>query len=143
MTLLDNVLHPSANNENDATVGLAYVIRDSDGPTAPGTLTITFDDDAPTAVAGPTLTVAESANATAGTNLLANDAQGADGATVTHVIFGVTTYVVDPVAGVTVPTTNGSYTFSANGNWTFDPIPNASNANQNESFTYRITGCRW
>ncbi|WP_439542574.1 beta strand repeat-containing protein [Hyphomicrobium sp.] len=139
VTLLDNVLHTAGANENDATVNLGYVITDSDGSTAPGTLIINFDDDAPTANAGPALTVSENDGATAGTNLLANDAQGADGATVTHVIFGVTTYVVDPVNGVTVPTVNGSYTFAANGTWTFDPTPNASNANQNESFTYRIT----
>jgi hypothetical protein len=49
VTLLDNVLQAQGpNNENDATVNLGYVITDSDGSTAPGTLTITFNDDAPT-----------------------------------------------------------------------------------------------
>ena len=139
VNLIDNVLHSPGENENDAIVTLAYVIRDADGSTAPGTLTITFDDDAPTANAGPTLTISENDGMVTGINLFTNDAEGADTARVTHVTFGSTTYVVDPALGVTVVTTNGTYKFTASGNWTFDPVPNPSNANQNESFTYRIT----
>ncbi|MER9580698.1 DUF5801 repeats-in-toxin domain-containing protein, partial [Mesorhizobium sp. M0276] len=72
VTLLDNVLQAPGNNENDATVGLGYVITDADGSTANGTLTITFNDDAPTVALAdvklPSLTVDETAlltNATA------------------------------------------------------------------------------
>ena len=48
VTLVDNVLHSSGGDENDASATLGFVVSDSDGSTAPGTLTITFDDDAPT-----------------------------------------------------------------------------------------------
>ena len=139
VTLLDNVLHASGNNENDATVGLGYVITDSDGSAANGTLTITFDDDAPTAVSGSTLTVSEKDGVTNGTNLLANDAQGADGATVTSVTFGTTTYSFGLASSMTIPTANGTYTFKPDGSWSFDPSENPSNSNQSESFTYTIT----
>ena len=48
VTLLDNVLHASGNNENDAgPVALTYTVVDGDSSTATGTLNVTFDDDAP------------------------------------------------------------------------------------------------
>lgn len=50
VTLVDNVLHAGGSNDEEinAVVNLGYVITDSDGSTAPGTLTVVFDDDAPT-----------------------------------------------------------------------------------------------
>jgi len=144
VTLLDNVLHAANSADEgatDPTLTLGYVIADSDGSTANGTLTITFDDDAPTAVAGPDLTLAETATATAGVNLMANDSQGADGARLTAVSFdGGTTWQTVSESGATAFTNaNGKYVFQANGDWSFDPDVNASTSNTNGNFTYRIT----
>ncbi|MDP3300964.1 MAG: Ig-like domain-containing protein [Sulfuricurvum sp.] len=52
VTLKQNVLHASGNNENDATVALNYTVTDSDSsPAVPaGTLNITFDDDMPSVI---------------------------------------------------------------------------------------------
>ena len=66
----------------------SLTVTDGTTPSAPATITIEIVDDVPTAVAGAALTVLETAGATAGANLLANDTQGADGATLTHVDFG-------------------------------------------------------
>ncbi|MBO9695796.1 MAG: VCBS domain-containing protein, partial [Sphingopyxis sp.] len=103
VTLLDNVLHTPGGNENDATATLGFIVTDSDGSTAPGTLQITFDDDAPTVVAGgtqPVLTVDES---DFGTNHGLSFASvftptfGADGAAATN----STTYALGINAGST------------------------------------------
>ena len=65
--------------------------------------------------------------------------QALDGATRTHVqLPGSATFVSisgSPfiVAGI------GTYTFQANGTWTFDPSVNASGSNTTGNFTYRIT----
>ena len=80
-------------------------------------------------------------------NVVANDAQGADGATLTHVqLPGAGSFVAITtgtsigggafqfiVSGV------GTYTFKADGSWTLDPAFNVSSANQDGTFNYRIT----
>ncbi len=51
VTLLDNVLHATGPNEENAVdpvAALAYTVLDADGSSASGTLNISFDDDAPT-----------------------------------------------------------------------------------------------
>ncbi|MBU1212897.1 MAG: VWA domain-containing protein, partial [Alphaproteobacteria bacterium] len=49
LTLLKNVLHidDMADDENDALLDIPYVVKDSDGSEATGTLKATFDDDVP------------------------------------------------------------------------------------------------
>ncbi|KGB52625.1 Cadherin domain protein [Sphingopyxis sp. LC81] len=103
VTLVDNVLHTPGGDENDATAVLGFIVSDSDGSTAPGTLRITFDDDAPTVVANttqPVLTVDES---TFGTDAPFSFASvftptfGADGAAATN----STTYALGITAGST------------------------------------------
>ncbi len=146
VTLKDNVLHSSGpNDENaDPTASLTYTITDSDGSHTTGTLNVTFDDDAPTAVAGAALNVGEKDGVTIGENLLANDAQGADGATLTHVNFGsgfVAITTGTNLGGGTYQFTNanGVYTFKATGDWTFDPSENPVNTNTHGDFQYQIT----
>jgi T1SS-143 domain-containing protein len=56
--LLQPILHPLGDNENDVTVDLTYQVRDSDGETAEGTLTVTIDDDTPVAVDTDAIAVA-------------------------------------------------------------------------------------
>jgi len=123
-------------------------LTDFDGDTtamvSPVALQIEFQDDGPTAVAGDAMTVAETDGSTAGVNLLANDTKGADDATVTHVNFGIDFVAItagtDLGSGVYQFTnTNGTYTFKADGTWTFDPVVNTSNSDTTGNFTYRIT----
>ncbi|QUS39179.1 VWA domain-containing protein [Tardiphaga alba] len=135
-TLQDNTL------ADPSSVSFAVVVTDADGDTAPaGNLVITIVDDAPVAVAGPNFTVAETASATTGVNLLANDTQGADGAKLTHVSFdgGANWEAVNSSGTTTLTTTNGTYVFQANGDWSFDPSVNASTSDTTGNFTYRIT----
>ncbi|QDB99292.1 tandem-95 repeat protein [Mesorhizobium sp. 8] len=122
-----------------------FEISVSDGSTtsAPAQLIVNIVDDVPTAHAGPDLSVVETAGATAGTNLLANDVKGADGATLTGVDFndGAGPHAIAAAGVTTLTTANGVYTFQADGTWTFDPSPNLANngAGVDAGFTYTIT----
>ncbi len=95
-------------------------------------------DDAPVAKAGAELAVKETDGVTDGVNLLADDIQGADGATVTHVSFDGTNWNEIgegpfDIAGV------GRFAFTADGRWTLDPVVNSSASDVSGSFRYRIT----
>ena len=93
-----------------------------------------------TANSGPALTVIETDGVTSGTNLLANDVQGADGATVTAVDLGGGFQAIAASGTTTLSTANGTYVFQANGTWSFDPNPNLNNASGiSAGFTYQIT----
>ena len=88
------------------------------------------------------MTVIETDGVTSGTNLLANDVQGADGATVTAVDLGsaAASRRLRRAGTTTLSTANGTYTFQANGTWTFDPNANLNNASGiSAGFTYQIT----
>jgi hypothetical protein len=77
VTLLDNVLHASGGNENDAgPVALTYTVTDGDGSKANGTLNITFNDDTPT-LAINDLSVDRFAATYSGTGLFLAGADGA------------------------------------------------------------------
>jgi VCBS repeat-containing protein len=140
--------HPTFTADDLVNLGsVAVIATDTDGDTATNTVTVTVSDDIPTAVAGPALSVIESAGATAGTNLLANDTQGADLATVTHIDLGAGFVAITSGTnlgggnfGFTVAG-KGTYVFNANGSWSFDPVPvvNTANAAVDASFSYRIT----
>jgi T1SS-143 domain-containing protein len=144
-TLLDNEHHPAVQGANDLLENLSVNVTDTDGDTASSTLTVRIVDDVPAAFAGPDLNVVETDGVTPGTNLLANDTKGADGATLTHVNFGggfvAITTGADLGSGVYQFTnTNGVYTFKADGTWTFDPNANLNNASAiSAGFTYQIT----
>ncbi|MBU1788964.1 MAG: type I secretion C-terminal target domain-containing protein, partial [Alphaproteobacteria bacterium] len=138
--LIDNTL------ADPDSASFAVVVTDADGDSAPaGNLVITIIDDLPTAVADTALSVSETASATTGVNLLANDVEGADGATVTHVDLGsgptaitAGNYLGGGVYAFTV-TGVGTYTFKADGDWTFDPVVNPSSSDTTANFTYTIT----
>ncbi|AKR54916.1 T1SS secreted agglutinin RTX [Devosia sp. H5989] len=124
------------------SVSFAVAVEDADGDTsAAGNLVINIVDDAPQAFSDVAMSVLETAGATNGTNLLANDHQGADGATVTAVDFGLGLgfQAISASGTTTFTNANGTYTFKADGAWTFDPVINASNSDTTGSFTYRIT----
>ena len=94
-----------------------YRVTDANGNSTTGTITVNIVDDVPTANAGPALTVIETDGVTSGTNLLANDVPGADGATVTAVDFGLGGgfQAIAASGTTTLSTANGTYTFQANG----------------------------
>ncbi|QEL24126.1 type I secretion C-terminal target domain-containing protein [Bosea sp. F3-2] len=134
--------HPGLNLDDLVDLGVVKVIAtDTDGDKAEGTVKVTVSDDVPLAVAGAPLTVSETDGPTSGTNLLANDVRGADGAKLTAVDFGLGNgFETIAVGGATTITNaNGTYTFQADGTWTFDPVVNSSTSNTTGSFTYRIT----
>ena len=116
-------------------------VTDNDNATASTTLVVNIVDDVPTAHTDTALTLLETAGPTTGTNLLANDVLGADGATVTGVDFGDGHgfHAIAASGPTTLTTPNGSYVFQADGTWTFDPVVNASSSNTTGNFTYQIT----
>src|SRR6185312_15018351 len=140
-TLSDNLQHVLGNGAQISSIGsVGVVATDTDGDTTTGTVNINVQDDVPTANSGPAMTVIETDGVTSGTNLLANDVQGADGATVTAVDFGGGFQAVNAAGTTTLSTVNGTYTFQANGAWTFDPNANLNNASGiSAGFTYQIT----
>ena len=141
-TLSDNLQHPDGLLAQISSIGsVGVVATDTDGDVTTGTVNINVQDDVPTAHADAALTLLETAGATSGTNLLVNDTQGADGATVTGVDFGDGQgfHTINASGTTTLTTPNGSYVFQANGTWTFDPVVNASSSNTTGDFTYQIT----
>ncbi|MXP41610.1 tandem-95 repeat protein [Altererythrobacter soli] len=117
-----------------------YEVRDILGNLiGTGTIVIDVVDDVPTARADAGVVVAEDSPAAVGGNVLTNDTPGADGATMVSVNIGGTDYLV-PAAGTTIPLANGTYTFQANGAWTFDPATGLDHTGGaiDASFTYTI-----
>jgi VCBS repeat-containing protein len=138
------ILHADGNLENNAIFSIGYTVTDVDLDSTPGTLTISIDDDVPTAIDDLARNVVEGAAAING-NVLTNDAQGADGATLTHVNLG--SGMVEITSGTPVGDAfsfavagKGTYTFKADGSWTFAPSGNLNNADGIAAgFTYTIT----
>ncbi|WP_338424246.1 beta strand repeat-containing protein [Sphingopyxis kveilinensis] len=137
--VLDNntLTHP-APGEDKVTDSFAVTVTDSDGSIANASLDVRVIDDVPTAASDPAIVVAEDA-APVGGNLLANDVQGADGATVTSVTIGGTVTAINAVGTTVIATANGTYSFTATGVWTFDPNPVSNAAAVDAGFSYTIT----
>jgi large repetitive protein len=134
------IVHATGAGENNQPFTLNYTVTDIDGDVALGTLSISVDDDTPTAVNDLPVIVAEDLVGTVGGNVMSNDSAGADGATMTSVTIDGVTTSVSAVGTTTVTGIFGSYTFTASGNWTFDPNPNLNNASGvDASFSYVIT----
>ncbi|KFC65736.1 putative Calcium binding hemolysin protein [Bosea sp. LC85] len=134
--------HPGLNLDDLAALGsVGVVATDSDGTTATGTVNVAVSDDVPDAVDDAGQTVAEDAAGTIGGNLLTNDEQGADGATLTAVDFGLGNgqEAIASSGTTTITNANGTYTFQADGTWTFDPVVNPITSDTTGSFTYQIT----
>ncbi|PTL88915.1 hypothetical protein C6W88_20140, partial [Halomonas litopenaei] len=107
----------SSDNPVDDAESFVYTVTDSHGNSATGTITVDVIDDVPQAVndtpaalqSGTTLTT------TAGNGMLANDVQGADGATVISVddsgLRGQLSWNAD-----------GSYTYTADANGSYEEV---------------------
>jgi len=153
LTLLDNVLHidDMANDENDASLDIPYVVKDSDGSEATGTLTATFDDDVPLAVDG-TATATESCAMDDGkisgnvlTDGITSDTFGADGpAAGGGVVAVLSDSSMNPTsvsvpAGFTVQGAYGELMLMFDGSYMYTPDKNIDNPMGVEDvFTYTI-----
>ncbi|MBX7541285.1 beta strand repeat-containing protein, partial [Qipengyuania sphaerica] len=142
-TLEDNYLgHSSQGDELDDLGFVNVVATDIDGDTATGRVDVDVSDDVPTANDDPLASVAEDAVGTIGGNVMGNDTEGADAATVTAITVGGQTVVVpqDGTDAVLV-TANGTYTIDMQGTWTFDPNPglDQSAGPIDVTFTYTLT----
>ena len=137
--LSDGFPHENAPDADSLTIeGLVVNALDTDGEIVTGTVNVTVEDDAPDAVDDTAQNVAKDFVGTAGGNVLTNDAQGADGATLTHVqLPGDAAFVAISGSPFTVAGL-GTYTFAANGAWTFDPVNNQV-IPSDATFNYRIT----
>ena len=112
-----------------AAESFEYEVRDAANnlitdPLADNFIVVDIIDDIPTAADETLVSVAEDLVGTVGGNVMTNDTEGADGATVTALTVGVETVDV-PQDGSTAElvTVNGTYTIDYLGNWTFDPNP--------------------
>jgi large repetitive protein len=140
-TLTAPVKGPAANNGTNLiplVETFTYTATDAFGNVVQNRITIDVLDDVPTARAEPLVTIAEDAVPVTG-NLLANDTKGSDGATVTSVIVGGVTVAVAPTGTTSYTDARGTYTFQANGLWSFDPVVASSSAPLIADFSYTIT----
>jgi hypothetical protein len=126
LTLADNVLHATANLENDVDITIPYQLRDQDlDLSTAGVLSVKFDDDIPTADAIAVTQATE--NAAISIPLAGQFAAGADG--------------LAAIGGITF--TNGAQgTVTLNGTTlTYTPATGAGSPplGTSDSFTYTIT----
>ncbi|MBW8296491.1 MAG: VCBS domain-containing protein [Sphingopyxis sp.] len=136
--LSDNSVLHAGPTDAALTESFAIEITDSDGSVATASLDVLIVDDVPVAQSEPSITVAEDAAPISG-NLLANDTLGADGAAVTSVTVGSTVIAIAATGTTTYANANGTYSFQANGAWSFDPVAQISVFPIHANFTYTIT----
>jgi VCBS repeat-containing protein len=136
---IDGVTADNGTNTVDNAETFTVQVTDTNGNSVTTTVTVDVIDDVPTARADPAIVVAEDIAGTVSGNLLDDDTQGADGATVTSVTIGATTTAIAATGNTVITTANGVYTFNAAGVWTFDPNPVSNAAAVNAGFSYTIT----
>ncbi|MFC6855975.1 Ig-like domain-containing protein, partial [Marivibrio halodurans] len=134
--------HPDGAGEN-AITNLPFEVKvtDTDGSEAVAGFTVDVVDDVPQAIDDATVSVVEGGNTVDG-NVLDNDVEGADGASLTS--FGYTDangQAQTATAGSTVTTANGSLTVNGDGTWSFTPNASVDNTNGAvvDGFSYTIT----
>ena len=133
-------------NDTSLPLNFTVVATDGDGDSIQQTFTVNVADDVPVAHKDDAVTFDEDSGLHFG-NVMANDVQGADGATMTKVTFdgGATWHVIATDGVETAPGSGmflftlpgvGAWTFTASGDWTFAMEPNF---NGQASFAYIIT----
>ncbi|MBS8270683.1 tandem-95 repeat protein, partial [Halomonas litopenaei] len=107
----------SSDNPVDDAESFVYTVTDSHGNSATGTITVDVIDDVPQAVndTPAALQSATSLTTTAGNGMLANDVQGADGATVISVD-------TSGMRGQLSWNADGSYTYTADANGSYEEV---------------------
>ncbi|MGE4409963.1 MAG: beta strand repeat-containing protein [Sphingobium sp.] len=145
---LSGVLDHAA--DADLDLDFAFLVADGDGDSDDGSFTVTVVDDGPTAVNDAAVTLEEGGEQ-AGTafgadNLIANDAQGADGdAKITSITYtdeagaSITVAVPDDATGVTVDTRYGTLTVKSDGSWNYVSDATEDNlAGVSDNFSYEL-----
>ncbi|MEP3051002.1 MAG: DUF5801 repeats-in-toxin domain-containing protein [Erythrobacter sp.] len=149
VTLLDNVVHTAGGDENDAFASIDFSVTDSEGETAPASLSITFDDDTPTATANSN-TVGEGASVSG--NVLTDDdgagvdVAGADGlaspgaiSAIASTNDGTSQTIVDGSGNLVISTSLGTLTINATtGAYTYQSDAESTNVDAQDVFTYTI-----
>lgn len=140
-TLTNPVDGSPANNGNNivpAVETFTFIVTDAFGNTAQNVIVIDVIDDVPVARSDPAIIIAEDAPVFSG-DLLENDSQGADAATVTSINVKGVAVIIQP-SGVTLyANALGTYTFQSDGAWTFTPVSASSAAPLIADFTYTVT----
>ena len=151
-TLVDNFPHALLGADSVLIGGIVVSAAQEDGDFATGQVRVRILDDGPNAVDDDLQEVAEDFVGAIGGNVInpdaaddadasGKDAPGADGATLTHIDIGVGFVLVTSginLGGGVYQHSNafGTYTFKADGTWTFDPsVGDPADA----SFDYRLT----
>ncbi|MCZ4279568.1 DUF5801 domain-containing protein [Kiloniella laminariae] len=136
VTQLAAVAHTAGLDENNTQFTINYEVVDKDGDSASGSISVNVDDDSPLAVTdNGEVTEAGTLDVTAANGVLANDAQGADGAVVSGVVAGTGT----PVAlGAAIETAYGFLTLNADGSYTYEAKSGTISDDVVDSFTYEI-----
>ena len=134
---------PDTTYEDDLRLTFEVTATDGDGDTVDRTIWIRVDDDSPIAVDDGNIDVVEGDTAGISGNVLTNDFEGADTATVTHIDLGSGFVAIDSgndLGGGDYEhvTANGTYTINADGNWTF-VASNGLAPGAVGSFDYRLT----
>ncbi|RXZ65503.1 Ig-like domain-containing protein [Pelagerythrobacter rhizovicinus] len=131
LTLTGKLDHAAAGGENGLSIPVDYTVHDTDS-SAPASLDLTIVDDVPTAAADAGVSTVEGGNTVAGTSLLANDVQSADGARVNQIQYTneagelTTATVAAGPAGSTFDTIHGSLTVHQDGTWSYTSDPAVS-----------------
>ncbi|USZ51647.1 VCBS domain-containing protein [Halomonas sp. DN3] len=113
VTLHQALKHAAGDNENDLTFDAGYTVTDADGSQANGTLSVLIDDDSPVADDDSATQSADNENQPVTVNVLANDAVGADGATLTSAVEVVPQGAASK-GSVSINATTGEVTFTPN-----------------------------
>ncbi|MCB2076217.1 MAG: tandem-95 repeat protein [Novosphingobium sp.] len=130
-TLTGSLDHADGSGKNDLEFPVSYKIGDTDS-TVPASMTVTIVDDVPAAIPDDTpVSVVEGSNTVSGSDLLANDNEGADvaGAHVHQVRYidesgnQQTATVASGTGGSTFNTIHGSLTVRQNGTWSYTSDP--------------------
>ncbi|MFC2991626.1 retention module-containing protein, partial [Halomonas tibetensis] len=133
-TLVDNVLHEEGSDLD--SLALTYTVTDADDSTADGVFSLSFVDDGPEAN-NDIGQVPETSFAPISGNVMANDAEGADSATVTRVNINGNDEEV-PANGVDIDGDYGILTISADGTYSYARNPGTSGGVE-DVFTYTLT----
>uniref|UniRef100_UPI00065E3E65 beta strand repeat-containing protein n=1 Tax=Nitratireductor soli TaxID=1670619 RepID=UPI00065E3E65 len=144
-TLSKNYLDGLADDATTTINGVesfTYVATDDHGNTVTGTITIDVVDDVPTAVAdsGGPIIEGSTLNVDAASGVLANDTEGADGATIQGVRAAGGDLVTEATGnvGVQIETVLGYLTLNADGSYDYVSKPNATATATTDVFVYTL-----
>lgn len=127
--------HPDSTDPDDTlSIDFGVQVQALDGSTANATITINVADDGPEATND--VTSAEESQFITG-DVMANDSQGQDTASITNVNFNGTNYPV--VAGTPTTITAGFGTLVINADGTYNYTANSNDPDGVDSFTYTLT----